>query len=78
MKLFLRLAWRNIWRHRRRTLLVVLAIGLTMMMMMWYDGLIAGFNQSIAANAVKIMGGNIQVHAPDYYKSMDVVPLITG
>lgn len=76
MKLFLRLAWRNIWRHRRRTLLVVLAIGLTMMMMLWYDGLIAGFNQSIAANAVKIMGGNIQVHAPDYYESMDVVPLL--
>lgn len=47
-----------------------------MMMMLWYDGLIAGFNQSIAANAVKIMGGNIQVHAPDYYDSMDVVPLL--
>ena len=76
MKLFLRLAWRNIWRHRRRTLLIVLAIGFTMMMMMYYDGLLAGFNQAIAGNAVKIMGGNIQVHAPDYYDFLDVVPLI--
>ena len=42
MRLFLRLAWRNLWRHRRRTLLVVLSIGVTMAMMMMYDGLIAG------------------------------------
>ena len=27
MMLYLRLAWRNIWRHRRRTMIVVLAIG---------------------------------------------------
>jgi ABC-type lipoprotein release transport system permease subunit len=76
MKLFLRLAWRNIWRHRRRTLLVVLAIGMTMMMMLYYDGLVGGFNQAIAGNAVRIMGGNIQVHATGYYDSMDVVPLM--
>ena len=25
MRLYLRLAWRNLWRHRRRTLIVVLA-----------------------------------------------------
>ncbi len=29
MKLYLRLAWRNVWRHRRRTLIIILAIGLT-------------------------------------------------
>lgn len=66
MKLYLRLAWRNIWRHRRRTLIVVLAIGLTMAMMMFYDGLINGFQQDINANAVKVMGGNIQIHNQDY------------
>ena len=63
MNLYLRLAWRNIWRHRRRTLIVMLAIGLTMAMMMMYDGLIAGFDQAIYGNAIKVLGGNIQVHA---------------
>ena len=32
MQLYLRLAWRNLWRHRTRTLIVVLAIGLTQAM----------------------------------------------
>ena len=34
MRLYLRLAWRNTWRHRGRTIIVVLAIGLTMALMM--------------------------------------------
>ncbi len=66
MKLYLRLAWRNIWRHKRRTLIVVLAISLTMAMMMLYDGIINGFQQNINANAVKIMGGDIQIHNADF------------
>ena len=63
MKLYLRLAWRNVWRHRRRTLIIVLAMGLGLAMMMMYDGLIAGFDQAIYGNAIKVLGGNIQVHA---------------
>ena len=66
MKIYLRLAWRNIWRHRNRTLIVVLAVGLTMAMMMFYDGILNGFQQNINANAVKVMGGNIQIHDADY------------
>ncbi len=53
LRLYLRLAWRNIWRHRRRTLIVVLAIGLGMALMMFYDGMIAGFEQAIYGNAIK-------------------------
>jgi ABC-type lipoprotein release transport system permease subunit len=76
MSLYLRLAWRNVWRHRRRTLIVVLAIGLTVSMMMWYDGLMAGFEQGIYANAIKVLGGNIQVHAAGYQAKADQTPLL--
>jgi|GEM_PF-101304 len=65
--LYLRLAWRNVWRQRRRTLIVVLAIGLGMALMMVYDGLIAGFDQAIYGNAIKVFGGNIQIHASGYH-----------
>ncbi len=66
MRLYLRLAWRNLWRHRRRTLIVVAAMALGLALMMFYDGLMGGFNQAIYGNAIKILGGNIQVHAQGY------------
>ena len=76
LQLYIRLAWRNVWRHRRRTIIVLLAIGLTMMMMMFYDGLIAGFDQAIYGNAVRVLGGNITVHATGYGAKPGQKPLL--
>jgi ABC-type lipoprotein release transport system permease subunit len=76
MILFLRLAWRNLWRHRRRTLIVVLAIGLTIGLMMLYDGVMSGFEDAIYGNAIKVLGGNIQVHALGYQSRAEQVPLL--
>jgi len=76
MRLYLRLAWRNVWRHRRRTLIIILAIGLTLSMMMMYDGLIVGFNQAIYGNAIKVLGGNIQIHALGYRAKANQSPLL--
>lgn len=76
MRLYLRLAWRNIWQHRRRTLIVVLAIGLTMWLMMFYDGMVAGFQQAIYGNAIKVLGGNIQIHASGYQAKESQYPVL--
>ena len=76
MILYLRLAWRNIWRHRRRTVIIVLAMGLSLGMMMFYDGLMDGFNDAIAGNAVRVLGGNVQIHAEGYREKVDSNPLL--
>ena len=76
MSLYLRLAWRNIWRHRRRTIIIVLAMGLSLGMMMFYDGLMDGFNNAIAGNAVRVLGGHVQVHAGGYREKVDSNPLL--
>lgn len=76
MILYLRLAWRNIWRHRRRTVIIVLAMGLSLAMMMMYDGLLDGFNNAIAGNAVRVLGGNVQVHAAGYREKVESNPLL--
>jgi putative ABC transport system permease protein len=76
MQLYLRLAWRNIWRHRRRTIIIVLAMSMTLALMMWYDGLVSGFTDAIYGNAVKVLGGNIQVHAAGYRAQADSTPLL--
>lgn len=76
MNLYFKLAWRNIWRHRRRTVIIALAMGLSLGMMMWYDGLMDGFNDAIAGNAVRVLGGNVQVHAEGYREKVDSNPLL--
>ena len=75
MTLYLRLAWRNIWRHKRRTIIIVLAMSLTLALMMWYEGLINGFTDAIYGNAVKVLGGNVQVHAQGYREEANSNPL---
>ena len=76
MMLYLRLAWRNLWRHHWWTLILVSAIGFTMGMMLWYDGLIGGFNEAIYGNAIKVLGGNIQVHTAGYRLKADQTPIL--
>ncbi len=76
MSLYFQQAWRNIWRHRRRTLIVVFAIGSSMAMMMMYDGLVAGFENAIYGNAIRVLGGNIQVHAEGYSDEAGQKPIL--
>ncbi|MBI2757048.1 MAG: ABC transporter permease [Chloroflexi bacterium] len=76
MTLYLRLAWRNIWRHRRRTIIIVIAMGLALALMMFYDGLVDGFNQAIYGNAIRVLGGNIQIHTAGYREKADSNPLL--
>lgn len=76
MNLYLRLAWRNIWRHKRRTVIIVLAMSMSLSLMMFYDGLMNGFTDAIYGNAVKVLGGNIQVHAEGYRADVGSTPLL--
>ncbi|NJC98281.1 MAG: ABC transporter permease [Anaerolineales bacterium] len=76
MSLFLRIAWRNVWRQRRRTLLIAGAMGAMMALLVFYDGLIGGFEQAIYGNAIQLLGGNIQVHAPGYGEKLGSKPLL--
>ncbi len=76
MIFYLRLAWRNIWRHKRRTVIIVLAMSLTLALMIFYDGLMNGFTDAIYGNAVKVLGGNIQVHSQGYRAEASSKPLL--
>ncbi len=76
MQLYLRLAWRNIWRHRRRTVTILVSIILVLGLMMFYDGLIVGFEQAVYGNAIKVFGGNVQIHAPGFQEKSDSTPLL--
>jgi len=76
MGLYLRLAWRNIWRNRRRSLIALIAMALGLALLILMDGFIAGSKQAVFGNAVKLQGGNIQVHAPGYRERAQRLPLL--
>ncbi len=76
MTLYLRLAWRNVWRQRRRTFLIAGGMGVVMALLVFYDALIGGFQQAIYGNAIQLLGGNIQVHAPGYGQKSSHKPLL--
>ena len=75
MAKLLRMAWRNVWRNRRRTVIAVIAIGLGLALMLFFDGLMGGAKQAIYGNTVKLQGGNVQVHAPGYREKAKRLPL---
>jgi ABC-type lipoprotein release transport system permease subunit len=50
-------------------------MALTLALMMFYDGLMNGFTDVIYGNAVKVLGGNIQVHAEGYRAQANSTPL---
>jgi len=72
----LKIAWRNVWRQRRRTFLIAAAMGVIMSLLVLFDGVIVGFEQSIYGNAIQLLGGNIQVHAPGYSEKLGQKPLL--
>ncbi len=76
MILYLRLAWRNVWRQRRKTLLIAVGMGVVMSLLVMFDGLISGFEQAIYGNAIQLLGGNIQVHADGYGEKLGRKPLL--
>ncbi|MCB9755460.1 MAG: hypothetical protein H6713_36470 [Myxococcales bacterium] len=65
MKL-LQLAWRNVWRNHRRSLVTIAAIALALTVELLYSGLVTGMLQGMERDIVDIELGDVQIHAEGY------------
>jgi ABC-type lipoprotein release transport system permease subunit len=70
------MAWRNVWRQGRRTVIVLIATALGLALLLFFDGLFGGSRQAIFGNAVRLQGGNLLIHAPGYRERARRLPLL--
>lgn len=65
----LTLAWRNLWRNKRRTILALVAIGLSQALVLVYDGVLRGYGDWMVDVLTGPMLGHAQVHAEGWRKT---------
>ena len=70
-----KLAWRNVWRNRTRTIILLTAIALPYALMIVSYGLIADFLGKMEEESAEAAGGTVLVHGEGYWsaKSNDTV-----
>ena len=68
-----RLAWRNLWRNHRRTIIMLAAIAIGVWAMMFMTALMRGMVNDMVRDAVKSLPGHVQVHHAGYRDDPSVV-----
>jgi ABC-type lipoprotein release transport system permease subunit len=72
MAILLRLAWRNLWRHPRRTLLTAGAVALGLALVLIFLGIQDGQHRQMIESAVRMGSGHVLVQVPGYHRSRRV------
>jgi ABC-type lipoprotein release transport system permease subunit len=65
-KAMLTLAWRNLWRNHRRTLIMLAAITVGVWAMIFMTALMRGMVDDMLLNGIRNLPGEVQIHHPDY------------
>jgi putative ABC transport system permease protein len=68
MSIELKMAWRNIWRNPRRTLLTIAAIAFASMILVFMLSFQLGCYETMINTSVKISTGHLQIQAQGYLK----------
>jgi len=67
MKTNLKLAWRNLWRNRRRTIIAISSIVFSVLLASWMRSMQEGSYDSMIENSVKFYSGYLQVQDTAYW-----------
>jgi len=61
-----RLAWRNLWRNHRRTLIMLLAISTSVWAMLFMIALMRGMVDQMLQDGIRALPGHVQIHQSSY------------
>lgn len=70
------LAWRNLWRNHRRTLIMLAAIGIGSWAMIFMTALSRGMVSSMVEDGIRALPGHVQAHHPGFRDDPSVANLI--
>jgi len=72
MKQFVILAWRNLWRNRRRTFITLASVLMAVVLAIAIRSLQKGVYGNMISNAVRFSTGYLQVHANGYWDDQSI------
>ena len=59
------MAWRNVWRNTRRSLVTIAAMTLALCVELLYSGLVTGYLQGMEDDVLDLEVGDMQIFAGD-------------
>ena len=68
MKTYINLAWRNLWRNKRRTLIAAASVFFAVLLALLMRSMQTGYYDYMIESSVKTYTGYIQVHGKDYWE----------
>ena len=72
-RILLTLGWRNLWRNRRRTLVMLVAIVIGVWAMILFSALMSGMFDEMVRGGLRALPGEVQIHHPGYRDDPSVV-----
>lgn len=68
----IRIAWKNIWRNRRRTFITLASIFFGVLLSTFMTSMQEGIYSKMIDNVVSFYSGYIQIHHPEYWKDKTI------
>ena len=77
LKIITLLAWRNLWRNHRRTIVMVSAISVGVWAMIFMTAMMRGMVNDMVREGIRSLPGQVQAHHPDFRDDPSVNNLLS-
>jgi ABC-type lipoprotein release transport system permease subunit len=74
----IKLAWRSIWRNRRRTIITICSISLGLLIAVFFIAFAEGVYEKMTDDAVRMLGGHVTLEHPEYRDAPAVDMVVSG